>query len=181
MQIAHEQVYHLYNRSNNKEKLFREPENYRYFMQRYAFHLGPYFDLLAYCLMPTHFHLMIQVKPGIDIRAARNSIGRWQSSYTKAFNKRYERRGNLFQQHAKTKWVDDDSYLLTLASYIHQNPVRAGLAASPADWPFSSFHELTSACINASERHCAAGIGEPDLLRSYAAFTIPKIEARYWI
>jgi REP element-mobilizing transposase RayT len=69
-------------------------------------------------------------------------LGLLFSSYTKAINKRYYRHGSLFQQRAKAKIVSDERYLLTLISYIHQNPVRAGHVRRPEDWPFSSYLDL---------------------------------------
>lgn len=61
-----------------------------------------------------------------------------QSSYTKAMNKRYNRHGSLFQSHFKAKPVSSDHYLITLLTYIHQNPVRSGLVERAEDWLFSS-------------------------------------------
>lgn len=55
--------YHVLNRGNNRENLFVEKRNYRYFLQLYAQFLSPIADTYAYCLMPNHFHLLIRVKP----------------------------------------------------------------------------------------------------------------------
>lgn len=54
--------YHIYNRGNNGETLFREDRNYRYFLQLYAKHIAPVAETYAYCLMPNHFHFLVQVR-----------------------------------------------------------------------------------------------------------------------
>ena len=64
-----------------------------------------------------------------------------QSSYTKAINKRYNRHGSLFQAHFNAKSVSSDEYLITLLTYIHQNPVRSGLVAKAEEWLYSSYQD----------------------------------------
>lgn len=54
--------YHVYNRTNNKELLFKEHENYFFFLRKYKQYLSSYIDTYAYCLMPNHFHFLIKVK-----------------------------------------------------------------------------------------------------------------------
>lgn len=61
------------------------------------------------------------------------------SSYTKGFNKQYNKTGNLFQQKTKAKCVSDEQYSVTAFHYIHQNPMAAGLVSKMEDWEFSSF------------------------------------------
>ena len=56
------EIYHVYNQGNNKQKVFFEPANYAYFLQKVQTHLLPVADLLCYCLMPNHFHLLIVPK-----------------------------------------------------------------------------------------------------------------------
>ena len=56
------QYYHLYNRGNNKEALFKEGRNYYYFLDLYKKYIYPMADLYAYCLLPTHFHFIIRIK-----------------------------------------------------------------------------------------------------------------------
>ena len=85
----------------------------------------------------THFHLLVRVKSEA-IDEAQSAVGILLSSYTKAINHRHARHGSLFQRHTKAKWVDDDRYLLTLLTYIHQNPIRARLVDRLEAWPFSS-------------------------------------------
>jgi REP element-mobilizing transposase RayT len=98
------------------------------------------FDTVAYCIMPTHFHFLIRVKVE-DTTQINPKIGTMLSSYTKAINHAYNRHGSLFQQHSKSKYVDDEEYLATLVTYIHQNPLRANLVKRPEDWLYSSYQD----------------------------------------
>lgn len=155
MQFETGKYYHFYNRSNNEELLFKSEENYVYFLEKYRYYLEPLFSTLACCLMPTHFHFLVKVKgmsetpkmsdtskvSVISIIIKKN-IGLLLSGYTKAINKRYKRHGSLFQPHSKAKEIDDEKYLLTLISYIHQNPVRSNLVAKAEKWKFSSYQDL---------------------------------------
>ncbi len=64
-----------------------------------------------------------------------------QMSYAKAFNKMYSRHGSLFQAHYNAKPVPNDRYLITLLTYIHQNPIRSGLVNKAEEWMFSSYQD----------------------------------------
>ena len=138
MELEQNKYYHLYNRSNNHELLFRNRDNYIYFLSKYKKYLSPFVNTLAYCLMPDHFHFSVYVKSNDSI-TLKKSIGLLLSSYTKAINKSFSRVGSLFQQHTKTKLIVDDKSLLTVISYIHQNPKRKSLVSNLEDWEFSSY------------------------------------------
>ncbi|RPH91910.1 MAG: transposase [Calditrichaeota bacterium] len=130
--------YHLYNRTINCEPAFREARNYSYFLYKYNTYIAPHVKTYAYCLMPTHFHVLLQVNTENENQLKKN-VGIMLSSYAKAFNHSFNRHGSLFQQHTKAILIDDDSYLITLIHYIHQNPLRAGLVEQFKDWPYSSY------------------------------------------
>lgn len=147
MEFETGKYYHFYDRSNNEELLFKSEENYEYFLKKYGDYFEKLFSTLAYCLMPTHFHFLIKVKEMSDTSKVsdipiKKNIGLLLSGYTKAINKRYKRHGSLFQPHSKAKEIGDERYLLTLISYIHQNPVRSGLVTKPEDWKYSSYQDL---------------------------------------
>ena len=131
------EYYHLHNRGNNRARIFYERENYGFFLRRLRQYLEPILDVVAYCLMPTHYHLLILLtEADLSHRMQLFSI-----SYTKAMNKRYDRVGSLFQGAFQAKHVNENNYLVHLSRYIHLNPVTAGLAARPEDWEFSSYRE----------------------------------------
>jgi len=92
------------------------------------------FEVLAYCLMPNHLHLLLkETKESISI-----SMQRMGTSYAWWYNGRYEHAGHVFQNRFKSECVEDDSYLLTVIRYIHQNPVKAGITDKSGNYPWSS-------------------------------------------
>ena len=139
-----ETYYHIYNRGNNRQQVFFEQENYLYFLKGMKRYLLPVTDILAYCLMPTHYHLMVRVKQLSDVsKIPKVSSGmmKLSVSYTKAINKRFTRVGVLFQGPFQAKPILDSGHLLHLCRYIHANPVKDGLVTDPANWPFSNYLE----------------------------------------
>ncbi len=151
MHLVQGEIYHIYNRGNNKQRIFFQPQNYPYFVKGMQRYLAPCCDLLAWCLMPNHFHFLVHaneksvpvIKDGsFERQQFSQAIKQLLSSYTKAINKQEQRTGNLFQQ--KTKGIcvsDDDGYDTTVFHYIHQNPMKAGLVKKMEDWEFSSFRD----------------------------------------
>jgi putative transposase len=143
------EYFHLYNRGNNRQSIFFQPENYIYFLQKIRQYLVPVADVLVYCLMPTHYHILARVKTSEFLKNSEVFSGRQVStammklsvSYTKAINKRFERVGSLFQGQFQAKPVTDENHLLQLCRYIHGNPVKDGLVADPVDWPYSNYLE----------------------------------------
>ena len=139
MKLFKDNFYHLYNRSNNKETLFHEKDNYHFFLNKYR-KLDKCFDTIAYCLMPTHFHFLIKVISDDQHKITR-TIGDTLSGYTKAINKRFNRTGSLFQLHTKAKLIKSQKHLTALLHYIHQNPVHSRLVNKLEDWEFSSYSD----------------------------------------
>ncbi|MCW5913725.1 MAG: transposase [Chitinophagaceae bacterium] len=155
MQFIPNEVYHVYNRGNNKQKIFFTEGNYIFFRQKMCIQLKPYCDILAWCLMPNHFHFVL----GANEQSCnpRNSfgdkvvqelsyrLGIMQSSYTQAINKQNGTSGSLFQNKTKAKILTGGKsnkgrpYLLNAIHYCHQNPWRARLVNKIEEWPFSSF------------------------------------------
>ena len=131
--------YHFYNRGAHRKSIFREPDNYIFLLRKIKHYcstltLAP----IAYCLMPNHYHFLLQQD---DEHAAGLLPQRVFNSYTKAFNKRYEHSGTLFEDNYKVKMIQQESHLLHLCRYIHANPLKDGLVTEIADWPYSNYLE----------------------------------------
>ncbi len=130
--------YHVYNRGNNRQLIFFERENYLYFLRLLRKHLITHgVDIIAYCLMPNHYHLLVYLKTN----RFSNLMQAFTLSYAKAINKRYQRVGSLFQGRFEAIHVDTEEYLLHLTRYIHLNPVCANIVKKAEDWEFSSYQE----------------------------------------
>ncbi len=155
MHLSQNECYHVYNQGNNHQPIFFNPDNYVFFIKKMREQILPVADIFAWCLMPNHFHFMIQANE--KSIAERKSFGdkRMQefayrvgillSSYSQAINKQNKTSGSLFRQKTKAKILAETkegrsiSYLENCFFYILQNPKAAGLVANPADWPYSCY------------------------------------------
>jgi REP element-mobilizing transposase RayT len=153
-------IYHVYNRGNDRVRIFFEPDNYLFLLKKIRNEWLDYCDPLSYCLMPNHFHLMLLAKPlGCEnilinnsisnIQRLSQAIGKTLSSYTQAINKKNKTRGTLFQKKTKSKCLTDlplnitefpvTDYLKNCFHYIHNNPLEAGIVSKLEQWPYSSW------------------------------------------
>ena len=136
--------YHIYNRGINSDILFKENDNYNYFLKLYDTHIEPIAETFAWCLMNNHFHFLIRVKEIEEINT-KNRIQPFQSfsnlfnAYTKAFNKKYNRHGALFERPFRRKEVNYDTYFQNLIVYIHNNPVHHNICDHPLEYAWSSY------------------------------------------
>lgn len=152
MNFSENCLYHIYNRTFQSTPAFRSDRNYLYFIQKLST-LTALCDILAYCLMPNHFHLLVNIpqgSPGLSplsnqdespqMQTICRRIGTILSSYTQGFNKHERRTGSLFQPRTKSKQLDID-HAFNCFHYIHQNPVKDGLVYRMEDWRYSSVQE----------------------------------------
>lgn len=131
--------YHIFNRGANKRKIFFEEENYVYLLKKLKHYVKKYeFSVLAYCLMPNHYHFVLRQDGDIPLNIP---IAFLFNGYTKAVNKRYNRTGTLFEGTFKSIEVEYANYLLELCRYIHRNRVDDGLVEQIEDWKFSNYLE----------------------------------------
>ena len=145
------EIYHIYNRGNNRQQIFFKEDHYFWFLFLMRKHIMPFADLLAWCLMPNHFHLLIHANTrttkyitdeSFERQAFSQGIKNLLSIYTKKVNHEMQFTGSRFQQHTKSKNVSDPPiYAWTAFHYIHQNPLRSGLVSRLEEWEYSSFRE----------------------------------------
>ena len=137
--LAHH-YYHIYNRGVDRGKIYFSTENYLYFIQLLHNNLERYtINIIAYCLMPNHFHLLIMPELDDNLSSFMKSL---LGSYSQALNKERERCGPLFQSRFQSILIDNETYLIHLARYIHLNPFEAGLAEAVAEWQFSNYLDI---------------------------------------
>ena len=152
------QFYHIYNRGNAKANIFQDEDDYSYFLYKLKQNLFPSeftkgnnkilprstplpddsFSLVSYCLMPNHFHLLLRQNKDI---APSKLMLKLCTSYSKYFNKKYDRVGHLFQDQFKQVIIEEDKQLKWLLAYIHQNPKIAELVNDLEKYRWSSYND----------------------------------------
>jgi len=104
LQLEHGCFYHIYNRGNNSEVIFKEEENFLYFLILLKKHISPIAEIYAYCLLNNHFHLLIKIKENENNEIKyEQSFSNIFNAYAKAYNKKYNRTGKLFEERFKRK------------------------------------------------------------------------------
>jgi len=160
--------YHIYNRGINGTNIFQQEKNYHFFLSKWEKLIHPFFETMAYCLMPNHFHFLVKVKPlSPEIKDIiskmetsksekmmaeeinyndflEDQFKRLFSSYALAFNKQEKRTGSLFQKRFKRVSVDNEFKLWHLLAYIHHNPIHHKFTKDYTTWKFSSYATLLS-------------------------------------
>ncbi len=142
--------YHIYNRGNNKENIFKEDINYVYFIELIKRYLLETIEIYAFCLLPNHFHLLIKFKETNEIstnakdKKTHQVLSNMFNAYTKAINKKYNRTGSLFQEHLQRKKVKNEEYLKELVLYIHLNPEKHKIISNFRDYRYSSYLSYVS-------------------------------------
>ena len=123
-------------RGNARQEIFLEPDDYGRFLIRLAATSNRFnIRCRAYCLMPNHYHLLLE-PAALPLSRMMQQLN---SSYGQWFNRRHARVGHVMQGRFKALVLDDESYLRRVARYIALNPVRAGLVETPEQWRWSSY------------------------------------------
>lgn len=131
--------YHIVNRGNQEQRIFFEDEDFEKYLQLLKHYKKKYaFKIFSYCPMPNHIHILLEPKQPNKLSKFMQGL---TQTYTAWFNNKYKKVGRLWQGRFKSMVIQKDDYLLKCISYIEENPVRAGLVASPADYPWSSYRE----------------------------------------
>lgn len=131
-------IYHIMLRGINRQTIFEDDEDKLKFLdtiRHYKQKCG--FNIFAYCLMDNHVHLIIK-ENNEPLEKLMKRIG---VSYVYWYNLKYKRSGHLFQDRYKSQVIEDERYLLSVIRYIHQNPIKANIATSMGNYPWSSYTE----------------------------------------
>ena len=164
--------YHVYNRTNNREPLFQDDADRRFFLELYKRFVADYVETYAYCLLPNHFHLAIRIKSAAALMilaeqtpepqrtvpqqlllsqtgedrnfhtVVERQFTRMFTAYAIYFNRRYQRSGNLFYRPFKRIAVDDEYHLNWLVYYVHHNPRKHGVMDDFVQYHWSSYQAL---------------------------------------
>lgn len=151
--LEYGKIYHIYNRGINGCSIFYETTNYEHFLRLYSIHIAPIAYTYAWVLMRNHFHFLVKIKEEEDfvnltgfrnlsgLQKPHQSFSNLFNAYSKAFNKRYERHGALFERSFKRKLVSDSNYFFEILEYIQNNPIHHGVVDKIDDYQWSSFLE----------------------------------------
>ncbi|MDO8487892.1 MAG: transposase [bacterium] len=167
--------YHIYNLGIDRRDIFLEPEDYKTFLDYLRTYLAPFeeqtkpgfkadkpsirshklnmnlhgqVELLAYCLMPNHFHLLVRQVVGDGITKLMRRVG---TNYSVYFNTKYHRQGGLFESVYKAALISNQAQLVHLTRYLHLNPVSLKVSrfgpvstvttARPEEYEYSSYQK----------------------------------------
>ena len=125
---------HVLNRSNDRSAIFRSSADYTVFIDllRRTKEAIP-LPIYAFAVMPNHFHILLQATESLSA-----FMQKWTTAHVRNHHVRHGGSGHIWQGRFKSFPVQTDEHFLTVARYVLRNPVRAGLALHPGDWPWSS-------------------------------------------
>lgn len=134
--------YHIFNRGNHKKQIFHSMYDYEKFIEYQNKYFTTYktIDLLAWCLMPNHFHFL--VKTGSSPEDFIKLMQRFMTSYAVYFNKKYGQVGHLFQSRYKSKYLRSKDNIQKVYNYMQYNPIKTGLCKRPEDYKWLWLGEL---------------------------------------
>jgi REP element-mobilizing transposase RayT len=155
--------YHIYNHAAGDKNIFNSEEDYIDFLNKHEKYLSCVFDTIAYCLMPNHFHFLVQLKTldviklntkketskiSLSLHRGESDINafvldqyrRYLSSFALAYNHRNKHRGQLFLKRFKRVSLGIGK-LINMICYIHHNPIHHGFTKDYKSWPYSSYKE----------------------------------------
>ncbi len=164
-------IYHVFNRTNNREKLFLSEDNRYFFLRQYKNHISQLLDTYSWNLQPNHFHLLVKAKTANDIKKylewkgksnltltekrflcddvsqselTEQGFKRFFQSYAQSFNNMHNRNGNLFYKPFKRIEVVGDNYFNQAMIYIHANAIKHRLVKDINQYKWSSWHSIIS-------------------------------------
>lgn len=129
-------AYHVINRGNGRATVFHKPQDYEAFLSLLGEAKDRYrVKLLAFCLMPNHFHLVLEP-------AHQNALSQFMqwllTSHVRRYHKHYGSSGHIWQGRFRSFPIQRDEHLITVMRYVLQNPVRSGLSSTAREWSWSS-------------------------------------------
>ena len=131
------EYYHVFNRGVERRQIFLEDRHYLWFTAMLWKRLAKHpVSLVAYCLMPNHFHLLVQVNEDGSLSAFMQALC---SAYSQWLNHQLGRVGPLFAGRFQVRHIETEAHFLQTARYIHRNPKEADLVDNLLDWTYSDY------------------------------------------
>jgi putative transposase len=136
-QLLSHSCYHIITRGNNRHDVFKNDEDYIYFLDLLKrFKAEHPFDLFHYCLMSNHVHMLVKTNKDSDFSTFMKKLN---LAYFHHYRNNYGWTGHFWQDRFKSQAVGKDEYFIQCGKYIELNPVRAGIVETPGKYPYSSF------------------------------------------
>lgn len=130
---------HIVNHAIDGKDLFYDPGDYKTYLTFLKEQMSEDYSVIAYCLMPNHFHFLIRQNAYSAVSAL---FEQPHKRYARYYNSKYDSSGRIFRNKLAHKYVMEDNYLVAACAYIHANPLQANLVSLPEDWEFSNFREF---------------------------------------
>ncbi len=135
---AADYCYHVLNRGNGRAEVFHKPDDFAAFLEAVAdASCRLPMRVLGYCVMPNHFHLVVQPHGDGD-------LSRWMqwllTTQVRRYRRHYGSSGHVWQGRFKAFPCQEDAHLLTVLRYVERNALRAGLVRRAEEWPYGSLH-----------------------------------------
>jgi putative transposase len=169
-------IYHALNRANFRSRLFRETAHYEDFLGivEESLNFVP-MRILAYCLMPNHWHLVLYPRADGDLS---QFLRRLTLTHTQRYHARTRTAGygHVYQGRYKSLLVESDRHFLTLVRYVESNAQRAALVKRAEDWPWSSAHARLGGNEKQKKLLSPWPVPEPDGYRQWLSRSQPKEE-----
>lgn len=176
--LTENNTYHVYNRTNNDEVLFRSEDDYRFFLRQFYKYILPFADVYNFNLLPDHFHFTIRIKTRKQIcnwlnnkeKCSRveqkylkqnrhagallsEAFRQFFISYAMMFNKVHKRTGNLFNRPYKRVKIETKEQFQRITIYVHANPVKHEISVDFTQHRWSSWKEILSELPTRLLRH----------------------------
>ncbi|MDR7403398.1 MAG: transposase [Armatimonadota bacterium] len=167
-------IYHITARGNNGGALFADDtDRYRYLTLLAAALRRADACVLAYVLMTTHVHLVLQTRqPNVS------PLMQWlHTRHARQFNRRHGRMHHLFGDRFGSRLITDDAYLVEVTIYVHLNPVRAGMVGHPGDYPWSSYPAYAGGGPHLADPRRVLELLGPDLRAARRAYLLRVVDA----
>ncbi|MEW6052855.1 MAG: transposase [Nitrospirota bacterium] len=162
--------FYRYKKPPSRFSTYIQLKDKKQFFKKYIEEREHIVGINAYCLMPTHIHLILTQLDENGVSVFMKNI---LDSYTRYFNIRTKRKGPLWQSRFKNVMVENDEQMLHLTRYLHLNPTSGGLVERPEEWPYSSYAEFIGI---EKERTCNRDMLHDILPNDYKIFVEERVE-----
>jgi len=167
-------ICHIIQRGNNRQKIFREEDDYYKFLSIFRDYKIKYkFDIYNYCLMSNHLHFLIKIACGNEMSKLMQGVFQ---SFRFYYKKKYHYSGYLFQGRYKSKLIDKNGYLLECARYIERNPLRASIVDDLSLYKWTSYDFYANgrkdAIITENPAYATLGVDINEIQKAYKQYVL---------